>query len=236
MINQNILENILHNLAEITTILEGWKTKSIVFEEQKNVASKLSQALSDIWMLESTETLSDGLSADEIKSFNEQKDILRKALSDLREELNKEDTISEEPILEKVEEPEKIEEEEEFEFSETIPEKNLPPQTPKETTENYTTSAIIDVFSVHDEDEPALATPISSIAETIGIIDKFLFIKELFDNNENHFKQAVEQLDNMANLEQAQTYMATLFTNIDKKNNYALKQFGSLVARRYMNR
>jgi len=230
MINQNILENILHNLAEITTILEGWKTKSIVFEEQKNVASKLSQALSDIWMLESTETLSDGLSADEIKSFNEQKDILRKALSDLREELNKEDTISEEPILEK------IEEEEEFEFSETIPEKNLPPQTSKETTENYTTSAIIDVFSVHDEDEPALATPISSIAETIGIIDKFLFIKELFDNNENHFKQAVEQLDNMANLEQAQDYMATLFTNIDKKNNYALKQFGSLVARRYMNR
>jgi len=246
MTNLNIIENILQNLNEVKLILEEREANSLVIDEQQQMADLLSQALSNIWLLETINPKQ----VEETKLFDEQKDCLRKALLDLREELSKENSPTEETFHEEEdisyketkieilqEEELTYEEEEEILLSETVVQEiPLPPPPPitDKFPETYTPAAIVDVFSIHDEDEPALATPINSIAETIGIIDKFLFIKELFDNNENEFRQAVAQLDNMENLEQAQNQLAQMFPTIDK-NNYAFKQFGNLVIRRYKN-
>lgn len=45
--------------------------------------------------------------------------------------------------------------------------------------------------------------PISSLAEAIGISDKFLFIGEIFNGNKEKYAQAISRLDEVENIEDA---------------------------------
>ncbi|MFW6327963.1 MAG: hypothetical protein ACOC2F_06580 [Bacteroidota bacterium] len=49
--------------------------------------------------------------------------------------------------------------------------------------------------------------PIRSIESAIGLNDKFLFIKELFDGNAEHFKKVVHKLNEATNFNEAFNYL-----------------------------
>jgi len=49
--------------------------------------------------------------------------------------------------------------------------------------------------------------PITNIADAIGINDKFIFIKELFNGNEYTYKETIEVLNNATNFNDAYNYL-----------------------------
>jgi hypothetical protein len=60
--------------------------------------------------------------------------------------------------------------------------------------------------------------PITSIADVIGINDKFIFIKELFNGNENKYNKTIEVLNNATNFNDAYNYLIGNF-NWDMDNS-----------------
>lgn len=72
--------------------------------------------------------------------------------------------------------------------------------------------------------------PVANIQNAIGINDKFLFIRELFDGDAEKFNSTVIILDNMKEITQAVDYLQQNFKW--KKNDASLK-FVNLVKRRF---
>ena len=60
--------------------------------------------------------------------------------------------------------------------------------------------------------------PITNIADAIGINDKFIFIKELFNGNENKYNETIEVLNNATNFNDAYNYLMGNF-NWDMDNS-----------------
>ena len=73
--------------------------------------------------------------------------------------------------------------------------------------------------------------PVSSIKSAIGINDRFLFTRELFDGNADLYNKAVTTLDGFSNIKEAVAYLRDNFKW--KKNETSLK-FVGLVKRRFM--
>ncbi len=74
--------------------------------------------------------------------------------------------------------------------------------------------------------------PVKSIKTSIGINDKFQYIRELFEGSAETFTKAVEELDSLDNLSDAVQYLQTNYKW--KKNETSLK-FVNLVKRRFPN-
>ena len=74
--------------------------------------------------------------------------------------------------------------------------------------------------------------PVSSIQNAIGINDRFLYIRELFDGDAGKFTETVSKLDMMNEINQAVEYLQQNFKW--KKNETSLK-FVNLVKRRFPN-
>lgn len=74
--------------------------------------------------------------------------------------------------------------------------------------------------------------PVTSIQTSIGINDRFQFIRELFEGSSDVFSKTVTELDNMSNLKEAVSYLQQNFKW--KKNDTSLK-FVNLVKRRFPN-
>lgn len=72
--------------------------------------------------------------------------------------------------------------------------------------------------------------PVISIKSTIGINDRFQYIRELFNGHADAFTEAVEQLDKKNNIHEAVAYLQQNFKW--KKNETSLK-FVNLVKRRF---
>ncbi len=74
--------------------------------------------------------------------------------------------------------------------------------------------------------------PVSSIQAAIGINDRFQYIRELFDGDNQKFLEAVKALDSKQNIKEAVDYLRTNYKW--KKNETSLK-FVNLVKRRFLN-
>ena len=74
--------------------------------------------------------------------------------------------------------------------------------------------------------------PIKSIWDGIGINDRILFVRELFDNDSSKFESAVTVLDQAANIQQAVNYLKI---NYKWRKTEASKNFLILVKRRFTN-
>ncbi|WP_372949471.1 hypothetical protein [Mariniphaga sp.] len=74
--------------------------------------------------------------------------------------------------------------------------------------------------------------PVSSIQSAIGINDRFLYIRELFDGDNQKFLEAVKALDSKPNIKEAVEYLRNNFKW--KRNETSLK-FVNLVKRRFIN-
>jgi len=73
--------------------------------------------------------------------------------------------------------------------------------------------------------------PVNSIRAAIGINDRFLFTRELFDGDSELYTKAVTKLDNLQNINEAVAYLRENFKW--KKNETSLK-FIDLVKRRFL--
>lgn len=74
--------------------------------------------------------------------------------------------------------------------------------------------------------------PVSSIKASIGINDKFQYIRELFEGSADNFVKTVDELDSMENIKEAVDFLQTNFKW--KKNDTSLK-FVNLIKRRFPN-
>ena len=74
--------------------------------------------------------------------------------------------------------------------------------------------------------------PVKSIKTSIGINDKFQYIRELFEGSAEKFTKAVDELDALDNIKDAVHYLQSNYKW--KKNETSLK-FVNLIKRRFSN-
>ncbi|MFW5821631.1 MAG: hypothetical protein ACOCWA_10090 [Bacteroidota bacterium] len=76
------------------------------------------------------------------------------------------------------------------------------------------------------------STPIKSISGSMGINDKFLFIRELFHGNADHFKIAMKTLDDASNFNEAYNYIINTFEwDMDSEE---VQQLLNLIRRKFI--
>ena len=73
-------------------------------------------------------------------------------------------------------------------------------------------------------------TPIKLIWDAIGINDRFLFVRELFDNNSSKFETTVKAIDGLTSIQEAVNYLKLNFT---WNNSEASQRFLILVKQRF---
>jgi hypothetical protein len=224
MDNQKIIGDVLQTLQKATLSLQGWQAKTMIdFEEQKAVADLLRQAISDVWTVASTDVKRETENSRLVKKLDAHKEQIRKALAALNEQLNNLEAPSS-PLDMPTEKPE-------VKKTTEKPAAEKPRSAALQEEEHVV--SIVDRFATIDENAPALSTPVDSLLSAIGVSDKYLFVRELFNGDNNAFQTAVNDLDHLQNMDEAQQYLSLLFAQADK-NNDALKQFTGLVSRRYM--
>ena len=74
--------------------------------------------------------------------------------------------------------------------------------------------------------------PIQSISGSIGINDRFFYIREIFDGNAENFKKTIEILDSAANFNEAFNYIKTQLM-VDLENE-AVQNLLNLVRRKFI--
>jgi hypothetical protein len=72
--------------------------------------------------------------------------------------------------------------------------------------------------------------PITTLSEAIGLNDRFLFIREIFNSNKDEYYQAIQRLDNVVNLEDAKAIIMS-FTG-ENNETEAVIQLLALVKRK----
>jgi copper chaperone CopZ len=73
--------------------------------------------------------------------------------------------------------------------------------------------------------------PLTNLSDAIGVNDKFLFIRELFNGNPESYNQAISKLDNAASLADAKAVIMS-YTDNDAENE-AVRQLLDLVKRKF---
>jgi copper chaperone CopZ len=73
--------------------------------------------------------------------------------------------------------------------------------------------------------------PLTNLSDAIGVNDKFLFIRELFNGNPESYNQAISKLDDAASLADAKAVIMS-YTDNDAENE-AVRQLLDLVKRKF---
>jgi hypothetical protein len=81
-----------------------------------------------------------------------------------------------------------------------------------------------------DVSELLKSKPVTSLKEAIGINDRFLFIREIFDGNNDAYSQAIARLDKAESISDARAVIMS-YTG-DNKENEAVKQLIELFKRK----
>lgn len=84
----------------------------------------------------------------------------------------------------------------------------------------------------HDEDvsEILKTKPVTNLSEAIGLNDKFLYIREIFNGNQEYYDQAISRLDSVNNLQDARSIIMSY--TCDDTNNEVINQLVDLVKRK----
>ena len=67
--------------------------------------------------------------------------------------------------------------------------------------------------------------PVSNLKSAIGINDRFLFTRELFDGNNDEYNTAITKLDNLGSIQEAVTYLRENFKWKKKRYKPEIYQF-----------
>jgi hypothetical protein len=65
--------------------------------------------------------------------------------------------------------------------------------------------------SKNDVSSKMQSKPIKDLSKAIGVNDKFLFIRELFDGNKEHYHEAIQLLNEIPDYEEAENYLKETF-------------------------
>lgn len=86
---------------------------------------------------------------------------------------------------------------------------------------------------MHEGDvfEKMKTAPVSNLAEAIGLNDKFLFIREIFNGSQEKYNQAISSIDSVTNLQEAREIIMGYAGDATDKE--AVKQFIDLVKRKF---
>ncbi len=82
-----------------------------------------------------------------------------------------------------------------------------------------------------DMSELIKSKPLTNLAEAIGINDKFLFIREIFNGNKEIYSQAITRLDHTGSLPEARELI--MGYKGDDEENEAVKQLLDIVKRKF---
>ncbi|MDR3235563.1 MAG: hypothetical protein LBT48_02405 [Prevotellaceae bacterium] len=82
-------------------------------------------------------------------------------------------------------------------------------------------------------DTPLLNSPVSDIVKAIGLNDRLMFIRELFNGDDALFAQTVKQLNAIDNLTDATVYIQTVVAPW-RSDSEAAGLFMSILKRRYL--
>lgn len=110
----------------------------------------------------------------------------------------------------------------------------LVPEITTTVTPDTDTTPLIDEELLDQEkiDLGYTLMPLAKIGGSIGINDRFLFVRELFANNSDAFDQAITDLDQFDSIEQAVNFLKK---NFKWTKNEASQKFLILVKRRFSN-
>jgi hypothetical protein len=86
----------------------------------------------------------------------------------------------------------------------------------------------------HEDDvlEILKTKPLLSLDEAIGINDKFLFIREIFDGNTESYNLAIQKLESVGSLSDAMAVIMSL--SGENSGNEAVKQLTDLIKRKFL--
>jgi predicted metalloendopeptidase len=75
--------------------------------------------------------------------------------------------------------------------------------------------------------------PVNDIAKSIGLNDRFLFTRELFDDDRALYAQTIAKLNTMSNWKEAEKYIQSVVKHWDEASD-TTQLFLSIVQRRYL--
>ncbi len=104
--------------------------------------------------------------------------------------------------------------------------------------ENTNKKTLLDEFQENKSDTIAdflKRKTIESIRKSITINQKFMFVKELFHEDESLFSQSINELDSLENLQAAEQYIETNFfsTNLWQPENEAVIEFMEVLQKKF---
>ena len=143
------------------------------------------------------------------------------------------------PVTQPVEKPSvKVEAKEPLRVKEAkvvnpAPAKELTPDTSQtkalgETIEAH--KSVNDLLVADKHDHLFEGKPLKSLREGVGINDRFLFIRELFGGDSDNFNRVIDELDQLATLNEAVSYLKA---NFKWSKSDSAEKFLQLVKRRY---
>ena len=221
--NEPIASNIIKAAAETETKVEPEN-------KPEDVAStdKIESKLQEDNHTKSTEITNSN-------SFNEPDSSENETIEELRAETTvNEESIHTPPVREqKTESNLTVTKEEKEEAKEEISE-DLDEKKPQVFGEQFTKEpSLNERFSDLQKTRAAvIGHPVQSLKKAIGLNDRFMFTRELFENNSDKFDETINALDKAENIVDAVEYLEQNFKW--KKNDASLK-FMELVKRRHGN-
>jgi len=216
---------IIRELNEAVEIIEDFKSyQNIPFLQVELAKSKCKNAAEVIRLL---------------KNLQDNSPVTKEASE---HKVTSEKQVIDKPVTE-IKKQEKAERKPEIRRQEPVKAKEEPPRVQKQLTETVTlgdtfgqrTDSLNEKMGVHKEDDDMRdfmkSKPITRLSEAIGINDKFLFIRELFNGNPELYTKTISSLDNSGNFDDANTIIMN-FTG-DNTKNKAAKQLLELVKRKF---
>ncbi|MFV0346255.1 MAG: hypothetical protein ACK5IQ_08435 [Bacteroidales bacterium] len=88
------------------------------------------------------------------------------------------------------------------------------------------------IFDDGHPDNHLSKVPLNNLKAGIGLNDKFMFIRELFDNNYDKYLECIDKLDTMDNLESAFTFLQSKYAWAE--DTKSLADFLQIVRRRFV--
>ena len=216
---------IIRELNEAVEIIEDFKSyHNIPFLQVELAKSKCRNAAEVIRLLKNIQDNSPAIKEVSEQKVTSGKQVIEKPVTEIRKQ-------------------EKAERKPEIRRQEPVKAKEEPSRISKGKTETLTlgdtfgqrTDSLNEKMGVRNEDDDMRdfmkSKPINMLSEAIGINDKFLFIRELFNGNSELYNQTISSLDNSGNIDDASTIVQNITG--DDTNNKAAKQLLELVKRKF---
>lgn len=255
MNNQNLINNIENLLIDISSNLELIKTEKdksnilidLTLNKTQNLYDLLLKIKTDLSVV-NKEQYSE-IIVNEVKEITKDEDIVNEekfeeVISTLDEEIIQieeiiEPKLKKEEILveDKAEKPEMLKEETVEVVKNTSTKVNkVETSVEKEIIADRFKNkvSINETISVNKKDLASKLTdnPITNIKNAINISDRFIFIKELFNNDSDKYNSAIDKLNSFENLDNAMEYINNEFNW--EPSNQSFKKLLDIVFRRYI--